>query len=329
MRAITIDEPGGPDVLVWGDAPDPVAQPGEVLIDVVASAVNRADLLQREGHYPPPPGASDVLGLECSGVVAEVGDGVSDWRVGDRVCALLAGGGYAERVAVPAAQVMPVPDGVDLVSAAALPEVACTVWSNVVMLARLAAGEVLLVHGGAGGIGTHAIQVGRALGARVAVTAGSAERLERCRELGAEITVNYRDEDFVEVVRAGTDGHGADVVLDNMGASYLTRNLSVLATGGRLAVIGMQGGSTGEINLGMLLGKRATVSATGLRYRPVDGADGKGRIISSVVDGLWPLVAVGEVKPVVGRVVPMRDAADAHRAVMAGDVVGKVLLRND
>ena len=329
MRAITIDEPGRPDVLVWGEAPDPVAGPGQVLIDVVASAVNRADLLQREGHYPPPPGASDVLGLECSGVVADVGDGVSGWRVGDRVCALLAGGGYAERVAVPAAQVMPVPDGVDLVSAAALPEVACTVWSNVVMLARLSAGEVLLVHGGAGGIGTHAIQVGRALGARVAVTAGSAERLERCRELGAEITVNYRDQDFVEVVRAGTDGHGADVVLDNMGASYLTRNLSVLATGGRLAVIGMQGGSTAEIDLGMLLGKRATVSATGLRYRPVDGADGKGRIISAVVDGLWPLVAAGEVKPVVGRVVPMRDAADAHRAVMAGDVVGKVLLRND
>lgn len=329
MRAITIDEPGGPDVLVWGEAPDPVVGAGEVLIDVVASAVNRADLLQREGHYPPPPGASAVLGLECSGVIAEVGDGVSGWRVGDRVCALLAGGGYAERVAVPAAQVMPVPDGVSLADAAALPEVACTVWSNVVMLARLAAGEVLLVHGGAGGIGTHAIQVGRALGARVAVTAGSDERLDRCREWGAEITVNYRDADFVEAVRSATDGHGADVVLDNMGASYLPRNVMVLATGGRLVTIGMQGGTTGELNLGVLLAKRATVSATGLRYRPVDGPDGKGRIVSSVVDGLWPLVAKGSVQPVVGRVVPMRDAAAAHRAMMAGDVVGKVLLRND
>ena len=302
---------------------------GQVLIDIAASAVNRADLMQREGHYPPPPGASEVLGLECSGVIAEVGDGVSGWRVGDRVCALLAGGGYAERVAVPAAQVMPVPDGVSLVDAAALPEVACTVWSNVVMLARLAADEVLLVHGGAGGIGTHAIQVGRALGARVAATAGSAERLARCRELGADITVNYRDADFVDVVRDATDGHGADVVLDNMGASYLPKNLMVLATGGRLVTIGMQGGATGQLNLGVLLAKRATISATGLRYRPVDGPDGKGRIVSSVVDGLWPLVGKGQVLPVVGREVPMRDAADAHRAMMAGEVVGKVLLRND
>ena len=329
MHAITIDEPGGPDVLVWGEVPDPAPGPGDVLIDVAASAVNRADLLQREGHYPPPPGASLVLGLECSGVVAGVGDDVTGWRVGDRVCALLAGGGYAERVVVPAAQVMPVPDGVDLVAAAGLPEVACTVWSNVVMLARLGAGEVLLVHGGAGGIGTHAIQVGRALGARVAVTAGSAERLARCRELGADITVNYRDEDFVDVVRRATDGHGADVVLDNMGASYLPRNVSVLATGGRVVTIGMQGGTNGELDLGLLLAKRATVSATGLRYRPVDGLDGKGRIVAEVTDKLWPLVAAGEVKPVVGQIVPMRDAAAAHRTVMSGDAVGKVLLRND
>jgi NADPH2:quinone reductase len=299
-----------------------------VLLDVAASAVNRADLLQRQGSYPPPPGTSDVIGLECSGTVAGLGPDVTGWRVGDQVCALLAGGGYAERVVVPAAQLMPLPHGVDLVSAAGLPEVACTVWSNMVMLAGLAAGEVLLVHGGAGGIGTHAIQVGRALGATVAATAGSPERLARCRELGADITINYREQDFVAEINATTGGRGADVVLDNMGASYLPRNVSVLATGGRLVVIGMQGGVTGELNLGMLLAKRATVAATGLRYRPVEGHDGKRRIVAAVTAGLWPLVEAGKVAPVVGRVLPMRDAAEAHRLVMAGEVVGKVLLRN-
>jgi putative PIG3 family NAD(P)H quinone oxidoreductase len=326
MHAITVTEPGGPEVLTWTEVPDPTPGPGEVLLDVAASAVNRADLLQRQGSYPPPPGTSDVIGLECSGTVAELGPDVTGWHVGDHVCALLAGGGYAERVVVPAAQVLPVPRGVDLVSAASLPEVACTVWSNVVMLAGLSAGEVLLVHGGAGGIGTHAIQVGRALGARVAATAGSDERLARCRELGAEITINYRERDFVDDVRAATDGRGADVVLDNMGASYLPRNVSVLANGGRLVVIGMQGGVTGELNLGMLLAKRASVAATGLRYRPVEGHDGKRRIVADVTARLWPLIEAGEVAPVVGRVVPMRDAAEAHRLVMAGDVVGKVLL---
>jgi putative PIG3 family NAD(P)H quinone oxidoreductase len=327
MYAITIRKPGGPDVLTWAEVPDPTPGAGEVLIDVTASAVNRADLLQRQGHYPPPPGASEIIGLECSGTIAEVGAGVSGWHVGDEVCALLAGGGYAERVVVPAAQVMPLPQGVDVVSAAALPEVACTVWSNVVMLGGLSAGEVFLVHGGAGGIGTHAIQVGRALGATVATTAGSAERLAACRELGAEITINYREQDFVDEVRAATDGHGADVILDNMGATYLPRNVNVLATGGRLTIIGMQGGTTGELNVGSLLAKRAMVAATGLRYRPVDGTDGKGRIVAEVTAKLWPLVADGQVRPVVGRVVPMRDAAQAHRLMEAGDVVGKVLLR--
>ncbi len=327
MYAITISEPGGPDVLTWSEVPDPTPAAGEVLIDVAASAVNRADLLQRQGHYPPPPGASEIIGLECSGTIAEVGAGVSGWRVGDEVCALLAGGGYAERVVVPAAQVMPLPHGVDVVSAAGLPEVACTVWSNVVMLAGLSAGDVFLVHGGAGGIGTHAIQVGRALGATVAATAGSADRLARCRELGAEITINYREQDFVNEVRAATDGHGADVVLDNMGASYLSRNVSVLATGGRLTIIGMQGGITAALNIGELLGKRAMVAATGLRYRPVDGKDGKGRIVADVTGKLWPLVADEQVEPVVGLVVPMRDAARAHRVMEAGEVVGKVLLR--
>jgi putative PIG3 family NAD(P)H quinone oxidoreductase len=329
MHAITVEEPGGPDVLVWREVPDPVPGPGQVLIDVAASAVNRADLMQREGRYPAPPGAPDIIGLECSGTVAALGDGVTGWRVGDQVCALLGGGGYAAQVVVPAAQVMPVPRGVDLVDAAALPEVACTVWSNVVMLAHLSAGEVLLVHGGAGGIGTHAIQVGRALGARVAVTAGSAERLARCRELGADITANYREDDFVAVVREATDGHGADVVLDNMGASYLARNVSVLAADGRLVVIGMQDGRKAELDLGMLMGKRAMVTSTGLRYRQVDGPGGKAGIVAEVVAKLWPLIESGQVRPVVGQVVPMRDAAQAHRLVEASKVVGKVLLRND
>lgn len=314
-------------MLEWAEAPDPEPGPGEVLLDVVAAAVNRADLLQRQGYYPPPPGASETLGLECSGVIAALGEGVEGWRVGDQVCALLAGGGYAERVAVPAAQLLPVPAGLDLVAAASLPEVAATVWSNVAMLAHLSDGEVLLVHGGAGGIGTHAIQVGKALGARVAVTAGSAERLARCRELGADITINYREQDFVAEVHAATDGHGADVVLDNMGAKYLDPNVTVLATGGRLMVIGMQGGNRGELNLGMLLVKRASVAATTLRSRPVEGPDGKHRIIEDVRERLWPLVVTGEIRPVIHEILPITRAADAHRALEEGSAFGKMVLR--
>ena len=324
MHAITITTPGGPEVLTWAELPSPVPGPGEVLVTVAASAVNRADLLQRQGFYPPPPGASDVLGLECSGTVAALGPDVAGWSVGEECVALLAGGGYAEQVAVPVGQLMRVPAGVDLLSAAALPEVACTVWSNVVMLAGLRAGETLLVHGGAGGIGTFAIQAARALGARVAVTAGSAEKLERCRELGAEILVSYRDEDFVESVREATGGHGADVILDNMGAKYLARNVDLLATGGRLVVIGLQGGTRAELDLGVLLGKRASVSATTLRSRPLEE---KAAICAAVVEQAWPLVESGAIRPVVDRVLPMRDAELAHRAVEAGEHVGKVLLR--
>src|SRR3954464_10487085 len=242
MRAVTISEPGGPEVLGWGEVPDPVCGPGEVLVDVAAAAVNRADLLQRQGHYPPPPGASEVLGLECSGVISEVGPEVTGWSVGDEVCALLSGGGYAERVAVPAGQLLPRPAGVELATAAALPEVVCTVWSNVFMLAGLRAGEVFLVHGGGSGIGTMAIQLAVRAGARVATTAGSPEKLAFCRELGAEITVNRSEEDFVEFVQGATGGHGADVVLDIMGAKYLARNVDVLATGGRLVGSREQGG---------------------------------------------------------------------------------------
>ena len=319
MRAITIREPGGPEVLSWRQVPDPKAGAGEVLIDVVAAGINRADLLQRQGFYPPPPGASDIIGLECSGTIAEVGADVAGWRVGDPVCALLAGGGYAQRVAVPAGQVMSVPQGVDLVAAGGLPEVACTVWSNVVMLAHLAAGETLLVHGGAGGIGTFAIQVGKALGATVAVTAGLADRLAHCRQLGADILINYREQDFVQELPGG-----ADVILDNMGASYLERNIAALAPGGRLANIGMQGGVTGELNIGALMAKRGVISSTGLRARPV--AD-KARIVADVVARLWPLVDEGTIKPVIGQVLPMEQAGDAHRIVERGQVVGKVLLR--
>jgi putative PIG3 family NAD(P)H quinone oxidoreductase len=253
VTAALAETTGGPEVLALREVPAPTPGPGEVLLDVAATAVNRADLLQRQGYYPPPPGASDIIGLECSGTVAAVGPEAGDWQVGDQVCALLAGGGYATRVCVPAGQVMPVPDGVDLVTAAALPEVACTVWSNVFMVAGLQPEEWLLVHGGAGGIGTFAIQIATALGARVITTAGSPEKLAVCTDLGADVAINYREEDFVEAVRGATDGHGADVILDNMGASYLGRNVEALATEGRLVIIGMQGGTKGELDIGVLL----------------------------------------------------------------------------
>ncbi|MEV6619487.1 NAD(P)H-quinone oxidoreductase [Amycolatopsis sp. NPDC051106] len=321
MYAITIREPGDPEVLEWAEVADPRPGPGEVLLDVTASAVNRADLLQRQGHYPPPPGASETIGLECSGTIAELGEGVQGWTVGDEVCALLAGGGYAEKVVVPAGQLLPVPGEVDLIAAAGLPEVACTVWANVVMHAKLAEGEVLLVHGGAGGIGTHAIQVGKALGATVVVTAGSEDRLDRCRQLGADLAINYKEKDFVEVVKK--DFGGANVILDNMGASYLGRNVDALQQDGRLVIIGMQGGVKGELNVGALLGKRASVFAAGLRFRPLEQ---KAAIVADVRERLWPLVAEGAVKPVIGQVVPMAEAASAHRALEEGSVFGKILL---
>ncbi len=265
MRAIVAESP---DQLFWQEVPDVSVGPGEVLIKVAAAGVNRADVLQAAGKYPPPPGASDIIGMEVSGVISGVGSDVTGWSVGQQVCALLAGGGYAEQVAVPAGQVMPIPDGVDLLDAAGLPEVACTVWSNLVMTAHLSKGQLLLVHGGASGIGSHAIQVARALGARVAVTAGSAEKLEFCRELGAEITINYRDEDFVARLQ---ESGGADVILDIMGAAYLDRNIDALATDGQLVIIGMQGGIKGELNIAKLLMKRARVIGTTLRARPVTG----------------------------------------------------------
>ena len=323
MRAVIATEPGGPEVLTVAELPDPEIGPGEVLLDVVAAGLNRADLLQRKGFYPPPPGTSDVIGMECSGTVAALGEGVEGWAVGDPACALLAGGGYAGRVAVPAGQLMPVPEGVDLVTAAALPEVAATVWSNVFMVAGLQPQETLLVHGGAGGIGSFAIQLAHRLGARVVTTAGTPEKLATCADLGADVTVNYREEDFVEAVRTVTDGAGADVVLDNMGAKYLARNIDALATEGRLVIIGLQGGTKAELDINKLLRKRGAVIATNLRGRPVGE---KSAICASVVEHVWPLVADGLVRPIVHGTFPLAEAATAHALMESGEHSGKILL---
>ncbi len=308
---------------MWDEVPDPVPAEGEVLVEVVAGAVNRADILQRQGFYDPPPGASPYPGLECSGRIAAIGPGVSGWTVGDEVCALLSGGGYAEKVAVPAGQLLPVPAGLDLRQAAALPEVTCTVWSNVFMVAHLRPGETLLVHGGSSGIGTMAIQLAKAVGAKVAVTAGTKEKLERCAELGADILIDYREQDFVAELKAATGGAGADVILDNMGAKYLDRNVQSLAVNGRLAIIGMQGGIKGELNIAALLNKRAAISATSLRARPLAE---KAAIVAAVREHVWPLLAAGHVRPVVDRELPMNEAAAAHRVVEESGHVGKVLL---
>ncbi|MBD0734574.1 NAD(P)H-quinone oxidoreductase [Streptomyces sp. CBMA29] len=316
MYAMTIPEPGGPEALTWAEVGDPVAGEGEVVVEVAATAVNRADLLQRQGFYAPPPGASPYPGLECSGRIVEVGSGVAGWRVGDEVCALLAGGGYAQKVAVPAGQLLPVPEGIDLVTAAALPEVTATVWSNVFLTAHLRPGETLLVHGGSSGIGTMAVQLGKAVGATVAVTAGSAEKLAACRELGADILINYREQEFEKAVTA-------DVILDIMGAKYLGRNVDALAVNGRLVVIGLQGGLVGELNLATLLSKRAAVAATSLRPRPLEE---KATIVAAVREHVWPLIEAGTVRPVVDRTLPLRDAAEAHRVVDGSTHIGKVLL---
>ncbi|HET6394233.1 MAG TPA: NAD(P)H-quinone oxidoreductase [Blastococcus sp.] len=326
MRAVTVTEPGGPEVLSWAEVPDPVCGPGEVIVDVAATAVNRADLLQRQGFYPPPKGASDILGLECSGVVSEVGEGVVGWTVGDEVCALLAGGGYAERVAVPAGQLLPRPAGVELATAAALPEVTCTVWSNVFLLAGLRRGESFLVHGGSSGIGTMAIQLAARAGARVFTTAGTPAKLDVCRELGADTGINYRDEDFVERVREETEGRGVDVILDNMGGTYLGRNVDALAVGGRLVIIGMQGGTKAELDIAKLLRKRASVHATALRSRPPSGPGGKADIVAAVRHDIWPDVERGGIRPIVDRRLPMSRAGEAHAVVEASEHIGKVLL---
>ncbi|MGI8333581.1 NAD(P)H-quinone oxidoreductase [Actinomadura scrupuli] len=319
MYAIVIREPGGPEVLEWTEVPDPVPGPGEVVLDIAAAGINRADLLQRQGLYPPPKGAPPYPGLEASGRISALGEGVTGRQVGDEVCALLAGGGYAEKVAVPVTQVLPAPKGLGLVQAAALQEAACTVWSSVFTAGRLAEGETFLVHGGGSGIGTLAIQLAKARGARVVCTVGSPEKAARCRELGADVTINYREEDFAE---AGP----YDVILDIIGARYLERNVRSLAVHGRLVVIGLQGGTKGELDLGALLTKRATVLATSLRSRPLEE---KAAIVASVRENVWPLVESGTVRPVIDRTLPMPNAAEAHRILESSSHVGKILLETE
>jgi putative PIG3 family NAD(P)H quinone oxidoreductase len=326
MKAAVATQPGGPEVLALADVDDPQPAAGEVLIEVAATAVNRADLLQRAGNYPPPPGASEIIGLECSGTIVGLGEGVTGWQVGDEVCALLAGGGYAELVCVPAVQLLPVPAGLDLVSAAALPEVTCTVWSMVfdsAPAAQLTVGESFLVHGGSSGIGTMAIQLAAVQGARVFATAGTDEKVAACRQYGADVAINYRTADFVEQIAAETGGQGVDVILDTVGAKYLPRNLQALATGGRLAMIGMVGGAVGELNIGMLLAKRATIHAAGLRSRPLEQ---KAAIVAATQAHVWSLLESGQVRPVIDRVLPLADAAEAHRLVADSGHIGKVLL---
>lgn len=323
MYAITFAEPGGPEVLLWEKVADPTPGPGEVIIDVAATAVNRADILQRQGHYAPPAGASEILGLECAGTISSVGAAIGLDHIGEKVVALLSGGGYAQKVAVPFGQVMSVPSGLSLVEAAALPEVACTVWSNLDMTANLSDGEWLLIHGGGSGVGTAAIQIGRALGARIAVTAGSQAKLERCAQLGADVLINYNEQDFVAVMLEATGGRGANVILDNMGGSYLDRNVSALARDGRLLVIGLQGGTRAELNINTLLGKNASVSGTSMRGRPDSE---KAAICSQVERNVWPWVASRIVRPIIDRVLPMKDAAYAHQQLTDGTVTGKVVL---
>lgn len=325
MRVIEVPEPGGPERLRTGERPDPEPGPGEVLVRVAAAGVNRADLLQREGRYPPPPGAPDWPGLEVSGVVAGHGPGVdaAAWPLGARVAALLPGGGYATLAVVPAALLLPVPEGTDLVDAAGLPEAVCTAWSNLVDAGRLRAGETVLVQGGSGGVGSVAVQLAAALGADVVATAGGPERAARCRELGARVVVDHRSEDVPAAVRAATGGRGADVVLDVLGAGGLATNLAALATGGRLVVIGTQRGSRGELDLALLMARRASVIGTTLRARPLDE---KARIVADVRAGAWPMLADGRLRPVVHARLPLDRAGDAHRLLGSGDVFGKLLL---
>ncbi|CAN5301260.1 NAD(P)H-quinone oxidoreductase [soil metagenome] len=321
MKAVLISSFGGPDVLKLGEVPDPPVGPDDVLIDVAAAGINRADISQREGNYPPPPGAPDWPGLEVSGIVGTVGSAVTGFASGDRVCALLPGGGYAEKVSIPAAQVLHVPSTVDLVDAAGLIEVAATVWSNVFLLADLRAGETLLVHGGSSGIGTMAIQLARARGARVAVTAGSDAKLDACRQLGAEILINYKTDDFVARLKA--EGPGAHVILDSIGGSYLERNVRALALDGHLLNIGNLGGTPGLLNFGPLMMKRGTIHATSLRSR---SAAAKGAIVASVRDNVWPLIESHDVKPVIFAKIPLAEAPRAHRLLESSEHVGKVVL---
>jgi putative PIG3 family NAD(P)H quinone oxidoreductase len=322
MFAITQKDFGGPETLEWSRVADPQPEPGEVIIDITATAVNRADLLQRKGNYPPPPGTTDILGLECSGTIVSVGAALTMDRIGERVTALLNGGGYAQKVAVPLGQVMSVPEGVSLVDAGALPEIAATVWSNFTKVLHLREGSTILIHGGGGGIGTFAIQVAKALGVKVAVTAGSQEKLNVCASLGADLLINYKEEDFVEVIQE-TWG-GTENILDNMGASYLSKNVEVLKRNGHLAIIGMQGGTKVDLQIDQLLRKNGTISATSLRGRPESEKSAICREVEKIV---WPWITDGTVKLVIDRVMPIEDAGEAHKILENGEATGKILLQ--
>lgn len=323
MKAIVISEPGEAEVLQLQEVEDPIIKDDEVLIKVEATALNRADTLQRKGLYPPPKGASPYLGLECSGIVEAVGKNVSRWKIGDQVCALLAGGGYAEKVAVPAGQVLPIPPGVSLKDAASIPEVACTVWSTVFMTSRLSRGETLLVHGGSSGIGTFAIQIAKYQGARVFVTAGSEDKLAVCKDLGADVCINYKTEDFVARVKEETNGKGVDVILDSIGAPYFQRNLESLNLDGRLFIIGTMGGAVTQLDFRSLFAKRLTVQAAGLRNRSLEN---KAVIVSEVEKIVWPAIAAGKVKPVIFKYLPLSAAAEAHKLMESSKHIGKILL---
>jgi putative PIG3 family NAD(P)H quinone oxidoreductase len=323
MKAVLLQRFGGPETLVWSDAARPRPARDEVVLRVRAAALNYADLLQRRGTYGIEQTLPRIIGYECSGVIAEIGEDVTGWKVGDEACALVSGGAYAEFASVPAAQLLPIPEGVALTVAAALPEAACTVWSNVFDLAGLKSGETLLVHGGAGGIGSFAIQAAKAAGARVFTTAGSPDKLQRCRDLGADRAISYVTEDFATVVEQETQGRGADVVLDNMGGSYFSRNIAALARDGRIAMIGLQGGRNAQVALGMMMRKRASLFTTSLRDRP---AEAKARIVEGVLKNLWPHVAAGAIKPVIDRGFSMADTAAAHEYMEGGRHVGKILL---
>ncbi|KAJ6925750.1 hypothetical protein NC651_010237 [Populus alba x Populus x berolinensis] len=323
MKAVVTTTPGGPEVLQLQEVEDPQDE-DEVLIKVEATALNRADTLQRQGKYPPPKGkGASPYGLECSGTIEAVGKNVSRWKIGDQVCALLSGGGYAEKVAVPAGQVLPVPQGVSLKDAAALPEVACSVWSTVFMMSRLSAGETFLVHGGSSGIGTFAIQIAKHQGVKVFVTAGSEEKLAVCKDLGADVCINYKTEDFVSRVKEETGGKGVDVILDSVGAPYFQKNVDSLNIDGRLFLLGFMGGAVTQVNLGSLFAKRITVQAAGLRTRTLEN---KAEIVSEVEKNVWPAIVAGKAKPVVYKYLPLSEAAEGHRLLESSQHIGKILL---
>jgi len=323
MRAIEIRNPGGPEELVITDLPTPLPGVGEVLIKVTAAGINRPDVMQREGKYPPPPGASDILGLEVAGIITELGEGVTGWRIGDRVCALVAGGGYAEFCVASASTCLPLPTGVSMIEAAAMPETFFTVWTNVFERGQLVKGERLLVHGGASGIGTTAIQMAAAFGATVFATAGSAEKCAACERLGATRAINYKEEDFVDVIKALTDNAGVNVVLDMVGGSYTPRNLKLLAKEGRLVQIAILGGPKTEINWIPVMLRRLTLTGSTLRSRPIAV---KAAIAKALQEKVWPLVDSGKIRPVIHATFPLEEAAEAHRVMEEGHHIGKLVL---